>query len=115
MTKLATLKPRVQTGISPMASTWTNDKRIRGTTLQNIRKAHFAVHPLCVLCLAKNPPVTRVAVELDHILALHLGGKDVAENRQSICSECHIEKSKLERGHAYKPKRTIGADGYPTR
>ncbi len=86
-------------------------KRIRGTTLQNIRKAHFHKHPLCVKC--QEIGRATIAQELDHILALHLGGKDVPENRQSLCSECHLAKSKQERGHEYRPKVKIGLDGYP--
>ena len=85
--------------------------RIRGTTLQNIRAAHFRRYPLCVVCEAAGR--VTAATELDHVLALHLGGKDTADNRQGLCADCHLEKSKTERGHEYKPKVRIGADGYP--
>jgi 5-methylcytosine-specific restriction enzyme A len=85
--------------------------RIRGTTLQNIRRAHFKQHPLCVMCLAKQR--TTLATELDHIRPLHKGGTDTPDNRQGLCEDCHLEKSKLERGHAYRPKQRIGADGWP--
>lgn len=86
-------------------------KRIRGTTLQNIRKAHFEKHPLCVKCLEKT--LTRLATELDHIKPLHLGGTDTPDNRQGLCSDCHLEKSKAERGHSYRPKVKVGVDGWP--
>lgn len=91
----------------------TTDKRIRGATLQAIRRKHFAINPLCVICLQKKPPQTRLATQLDHIKPLHQGGLDVDSNRQGLCEPCHIEKSKTERGHAYYPKISYGADGYP--
>jgi 5-methylcytosine-specific restriction protein A len=91
-------------------------KRITGTTLQNIRRKWFDLHPLCVMCKAKGK--TTEATELDHIIPLHQGGKDFDEdngtNRQGLCTPCHTEKSKRERGHRYKPKRSYGADGWPT-
>jgi len=89
-------------------------KRITGTTLQKIREAHFRLNPLCVMCLAKTPQRVTEATELDHIKPLHQGGTDTPDNRQGLCSDCHTEKSKTERGHKYHPKVTIGADGYPT-
>jgi len=53
------------------------------------------------------------ATELDHIKPLHQGGTDTPDNRQGLCTDCHLEKSKTERGHEYHPKVTIGTDGYP--
>jgi 5-methylcytosine-specific restriction protein A len=87
--------------------------RIRGTTLQNIRSEHFRRHPLCVMCMAKTPSRVTAAVELDHIKPLHQGGKDTPDNRQGLCAECHIEKSKAERGHEYRRKAEVDPDGWP--
>lgn len=87
--------------------TWDDSKRIRGTTLQNIRAAHFARYPLCVHCLAETPERTTLATELDHIVPLHQGGvdsKDPFVNRQGLCHDCHERKSKQERGHEYNAK-----------
>jgi 5-methylcytosine-specific restriction endonuclease McrA len=107
--KIQTLKPRIPESNGRMAvPAWTDNKRIRGTTLQNIRKAHFAKHPLCVRCLEKTPPRVAVAVELDHVVPLHQGGIDSPDpfiNRAGLCDECHLEKSKTERGHRYNPTR----------
>lgn len=64
-------------------------------------------------CLAKDPPITRLATQRDHIVPLHKGGEESDDNVQGLCDECHLAKSKLERGHTYKPKRVIGPDGYP--
>jgi len=88
-----------------------NDNRIRGSALQKIRREHFARDPLCVHCRAKG--LTRLATELDHVVPLHKGGTDTADNRQGLCTEHHVEKSKTERGHAYKPRVRIGIDGFP--
>lgn len=87
-------------------------ERIRGRTLQRIREAYFRVHPLCVRCQAKGHVTP--ATDLDHVRPLHQGGTDTEDNRQGLCAPCHIEKSKTERGHEYRPKVTIGLDGYPT-
>jgi 5-methylcytosine-specific restriction endonuclease McrA len=95
--------------VQPMASSRTSDRRIRGTTLQNIRKTHFARFPLCVACQAKTPPRTTLAVELDHVVPLHQGGvesSDPFENRAGLCAECHLEKSKAE---ASAPRTPGGA------
>ena len=88
-------------------------KRITGTTLQRIRKEFFRQNPLCVTCLSKTPPRFRAATDLDHIKPLHQGGTDTPDNRQGLCHDCHVEKSKTERGHTYHPKITIGRDGFP--
>jgi len=98
MAKLLTLKPRISTLDQLKVKTFTDTERIRGTTLQNIRKAHFAKHPLCVACLAATPPRTRIATELDHITPLHMGGQEIASNRQALCTQCHNEKTITERG-----------------
>ncbi len=87
--------------------------RIRGRALQKIRREHFKLHPFCVRCQAKSPPQDRLATELDHIKPLHQGGTDTHDNRQGLCADCHVEKSKLERGHEYRPKVRIGLDGFP--
>lgn len=86
-------------------------KRIRGTTLQNIRRKHFKEHPLCVMCDAKG--IVTLATDLDHIIALTNGGADVPSNRQGLCHPCHEEKTAIDLGHVYTARKTIGADGWP--
>jgi 5-methylcytosine-specific restriction protein A len=87
--------------------------RIRGRTLQRIRRAWFTEHPLCAEC-ERNGRVS-LAVELDHIIALTNGGKDFdqddGKNRQGLCKECHEKKTAADLGH--KP---TGCDinGFPT-
>lgn len=95
--------------MTPKAS----DKRIRGRKLQAIRKRHFEQHPLCVECL-KHGRIT-LATELDHIIALHNGGKDFdcdnGENRQGLCDDCHAKKTAKDLGH----RETVAIDinGWP--
>lgn len=96
--RIPTLKPLLPMAGRPTARAGA-DRRIRGTTLQNIRNAHFSERPLCVHCLAKSPPRTTVATELDHVVPLHLGGvesRDPFANRMGLCATCHAEKSASE-------------------
>lgn len=106
MGKLTELKPKISTISGKlMLHSFTDTERIRGTTLQNIRKAHFEKHPLCVMCQAIG--ITRIATELDHVRSLQLGGKesrDPFENRQGLCREHHEQKSQEELGRTYTPK-----------
>jgi 5-methylcytosine-specific restriction protein A len=86
------------------------EKRLyTGRRLQIIRKRHFQQNPLCVMCEAAGR--IKLAQELDHIVALANGGEDVPENRQGLCRECHDAKTRNEFG--WKPKPTIGLDGWP--
>lgn len=80
--RLAPMKARTLGG-SPAT------ERIRGGTLQRIRARHFAENPLCVLCAAKDPPETRLATELDHIVPLCMGGAEADHNRRGLCHDCH--------------------------
>jgi 5-methylcytosine-specific restriction protein A len=79
--------------------------RIRGRKLQDIRARWFAQYPMCAVCHE------RIAVELDHIHALHLGGAEDEANYQGLCKPCHTAKSLKERGLKQRPR--IGLDGYP--
>lgn len=94
---LLTLKPRVQTlgaRLAPLpAPSRAVDYRIRGRELQRIRDEHFRAHPLCVRCLAMDPPRYSIATELDHTLALTNGGTDTPDNRQGLCAPCHVDKT----------------------
>jgi 5-methylcytosine-specific restriction protein A len=83
--------------------------RIAGERLQLMRKRHFQLQPLCVMCLARGR--TTVATELDHIIALVNGGTNDPENLAGLCRWCHIKKTRIDMG--WKPKPKIGADGWP--
>jgi 5-methylcytosine-specific restriction protein A len=89
--------------------------RIRGRRLQRIRADYFKLHPLCALCQQRDPPRVRVAVILDHRIALVNGGPDFdtdnGTNRQGLCQDCSDEKTAADLNQ--KP-RGCDADGWPT-
>jgi len=66
-------------------------KRITGTTLQKRRARWFYSNPLCVHC--KDRGLVTLALELDHIIPLHKGGRDDETNLQGLCVECHKAKT----------------------
>ena len=51
--------------------------------------------------------------EVDHIVPKSKGGTDDDSNLQTICREAHKAKTVTEQGKEYKPKQTIGIDGFP--
>ena len=61
--------------------------RGRGAVIRN--RAYLAEHPFCELC-------PRLAAEVDHRLALHLGGIDAEPNLQGLCHDCHAAKTAAE-------------------
>ncbi len=44
-------------------------------------------------------------LELDHTIALELGGKDADDNLKCLCAEHHKQKTKLDAGLIAKAKR----------
>jgi 5-methylcytosine-specific restriction protein A len=98
MARISTLKPHVQLLdplLKPVESP--SERRIRGRRLQAERRRLFRDSPLCALCEKRG--IVRVAVERDHIVPLHKGGADTAENTQGLCKECHQIKTAYERRH----------------
>lgn len=86
-------------------------KRKRGRALQQERERFLRLQPLCVLCLAKDPPQLTRSRVLDHIIALTNGGSDADGNKQMLCIPCHDEKTARDMG--YTQAERIGTDGYP--
>jgi 5-methylcytosine-specific restriction protein A len=39
--------------------------------------------------------------EIDHVLALYLGGTDTFDNLQALCPNCHRQKTRDERPLAF--------------
>ncbi len=87
-------------------------ERIRGWKGQAIRAKWLRWHPLCAMC----EPLGRVTVatEVDHRVPLFKGGADDDSNRQSLCTECHIEKTRADKGHDAKVGKGCDASGWPT-
>lgn len=111
MPKIKTLKPLVSTiapRLTPTSATET--ERIRGRKGQQIRHRRLLrTNYLCEMCQAKG--VIRLADEVDHIVPLSQGGKDVDENTRNLCREHHLEVTAQQMG--YRRRVTIGTDGWP--
>jgi 5-methylcytosine-specific restriction enzyme A len=94
MSKLSTLKPKVQTLDTRRGSTVATE-RIRGWELTKKRQ-RIALRD-CYACQVCGRAVSLDGGEVDHIVPLHMGGADSDENSQWICKEpCHREKSERE-------------------
>ncbi len=64
------------------------------------RAGHLQAHPLCVHCLAADPPRTAAATVVDHITP-HKGDMELfwdTANWQGLCKPCHDRKTVLEDG-----------------
>ena len=73
----------------------------------SIREAQLSQFPLCAKCL----PKLTVANEVDHVIPLDKGGTDAPDNLQSLCHDCHADKTAKDTGKQRKPR--IGLDGWP--
>ena len=60
------------------------------------RAAWLAANPLCISCKAKG--IDKLATDVDHVVPLNAGGFDDEGNYQSLCHECHSEKTASEDG-----------------
>jgi hypothetical protein len=70
------------------------DKRMRGRAGQAALKRRRAMFPMCAHCAAIG--VDKAADQIDHIKPLALGGLDVDDNCQGLCTMHHAVKSALE-------------------
>jgi 5-methylcytosine-specific restriction protein A len=70
-------------------------ERIRGGRLRKTRdRIGFRDEYTCQMC----GHVTAHG-EVDHITPLHLGGAESDENRQWLCTGCHVKKSEREQNN----------------
>jgi len=88
------LPPRIGSTKGRPAWARTSSARIRGYTLQQLRRRLFDEQPLCVSCLELGR--TEPATIRDHIVPLAEGGLDLEANTQALCAACHDRKSALE-------------------
>lgn len=51
------------------------------------------------------------ATDVDHIIERSAGGSDADANLQSLCQDCHKQKTAHRKGVAPRPR--IGLDGWP--
>jgi len=55
----------------------------------------YAMHQNKYSCVHCKAPGSKVRLTLDHILAVSKGGKNIPENIQPLCIECHNTKDNL--------------------
>ena len=87
-------------------------KRLRGDAYKRFRFGYLRDHPLCVYCLARGR-VTQGTV-VDHKLPLVKGGDYRDENLQTLCDECHKDKTATDRGVKRRKKIGFDSSGNPT-
>lgn len=90
-----------------LANNWKDNKhrhkRVRGRRGQANRMAVLKRDKgLCVKCLEAGRTVA--ATEVDHIIPLSQGGTDEVSNKQSLCHECHLEKTTQDRKKYHVPQ-----------
>lgn len=85
-------------------------ERLRGRAAVEQRQRRLKrTNYLCEDCL---PNVIELAVEVDHIRPLSLGGSDEDSNTRNLCRYHHLKRTAEQFGHKV-PKQSIGADGWP--
>lgn len=100
MGRVKCVGPRVQTAkpaTERAAPLTTQARRMTGAKLQQRRLHLWSQSPCCAACgrLTDYPH----GFELDHVVPLHLGGRDDESNLQVLCSGpdgCHAAKTKRE-------------------
>jgi 5-methylcytosine-specific restriction endonuclease McrA len=61
---------------------------------------------MCAICTAVDQ------LEIDHIIALCLGGTNQVSNLQVLCHECHREKTRTDLAEFYRRQREEAIDAY---
>lgn len=88
------LRPVEQNRIAVKHPPKTAEKRMRGRGWMNLRESVLIRDQY--QCRQCGCVVLPTGAECDHIVPLADGGKDVAENLQTLCKTCHAEKSAAE-------------------
>lgn len=84
-------------------------KRLLGRAAVERRRRFLSNFPLCRICESQG--YVTPATEVDHIVALVNGGADDVDNLQSLCADCHKDKTRADLGLG--PSRACDASGYP--
>lgn len=85
-------------------------ERLRGRAGVEQRKRRLQrTNGLCEDCL--NCGATQVAVEVDHIVPLCLGGSDEDDNTRNLCGHHHKMRTAEQFGRVRRA--VIGFDGWP--
>ena len=92
--RLSMLKPRVRTLAPALTAQRSGDERIRGNSLQAIRRRIFTRDcGLCVCVRCRESGAVKVAHVVDHITPLWAGGQEHDGNRASMNDDCHAMKT----------------------
>lgn len=90
---MKTVKSRIKTANTRLFKK--SVQRVGGSRWHKFRTDYLNHNPMCKLCFNKGLVV--IAHEVDHIVPLIDGGKEFDErNLQSLCIECHKEKTANE-------------------
>lgn len=101
MSRLATLKPRVQTVRTGLqAATTSSAQRIRGDAWMKLR-ARILVRDGGMCQCEQCQGMRLTATEVDHCIPLWEGGTDHEANLQAINTDCHKRKTADEARRRY--------------
>ncbi len=76
-------------------------RRLRGRALLTMRRRVSKQQGYrCAAC-----GLPQVHLELDHIIALSLGGTDERRNLQGLCHDCHLSKTRSDMAALRKARR----------
>ena len=76
---------------------------------KRLRKRKLQQDPLCAMCLHTGR--LTVATVVDHITPRSKGGADYdPDNLQSLCPDCHSQKTTRDQGRTDKPLKGWNAD-----
>ena len=76
---------------------------------RRLRNLQLKTSPLCAMCL--HTGTLTVATVVDHITPRSKGGADYdPDNLQSLCAECHSQKTTRDQGRTDKPMKGWNAD-----
>lgn len=92
--RLQTLRPRVSTLRPTIRQTPAQSQRLTGRPWRRLRDEVLQGNPLCVEC--ERVGRVELAVEVDHRVALAIGGSNDRTNLQPLCRACHVAKTQRD-------------------
>lgn len=94
-------------------ATTSRHERGYGSAWDKIRKVILQRDKhMCQACLRRGK--AKPGNHVDHIKPKAKGGTDAEGNLETLCKHCHDIKTTEETGKKFRPRSTIGIDGWPT-